>query len=302
MSIDSVMFVVLTVLLSFVSIRNIRQSKNKDVLIPKKHKGAKDGMLLIIGLFVLVPSMLITKYNVVKIHTSKNDKVDPVSFQRMRKEMGENSLTIRETNKNDKVVLEELISNQDEQFNNAFVDIFGNSLSHELLEFGEKDLSFTIVNPDKEIVGQILFSAPKNDCMNVSYWIDKSSRKKGYASEALKLAIKDVLNRNPGVTLAFEIAKENIASIKTLEKACNESNVLLDKIDQSLECRVDPINNEGLNYKMEIYNTTKDQANQNPICKYEISKDQLSKITSQKNIDSGFTFKQERILYRVFKD
>lgn len=135
--------------------------------------------------------------------------------------------------------------------------------------------------------------------MNISYWVDQSYRGKGYGSEASKLAIKDVFNRSSEVTLEFEIAKGNVASIKTFEKACKDLSVSLNGIDQRLECRVIPIDDKGLSYRVEIYDI-RDQTSRKLISGCEVSKGKLIKITSKENINGRLISMQERILYRTF--
>lgn len=277
--------------------------KNKNsAFVPKTRRDFGESLLLLLGLTVLYPIMLASAYDIVRNHAAKNDSVDAASFQEIRENVEVKLVTIRMTDEVDRNVLKEMISNQDDQFKSAFVDVFGNSLSPELVEFKSNDLSFTMVNSDGKIVGQVLFGASRDYCMNVSYWVDQKFRRKGYASEALKQTIKSVMKDNLVTCLEFEIAKENIASMRALEKAYkslkSEENldIYFDKVSRILECKVTSNRNDKLSYDMELHN------NQELICKNKISKNELLKITSEENINSGVIAKREYFLCKIMKD
>lgn len=202
---------------------------------------------------------------------------------------------IKRTSSNDIEKLRRIIANQDQQFNDAFVDIFGNPIAEELLEFNENDISYTIFDRNENIIGQILFGMQQDNVFNVSYWVDKNFRGKGIGSKSLYLAVSEILKNNPDVILKFEINNSNIVSLKTFEKIFGNQNFEVKKEDHLLECRV--LSNPGNNLLCNILVYDNDKL----ISKSSITKEKLLKIISEDNIKNGVISRQEQTVYNVKK-
>lgn len=108
-------------------------------------------------------------------------------------------------------------------FEEFLIEAYNNSKGIDLPHgFVPSDIYFLVDDDSKYLIGAINIRHYLNDYLlkyggNIGYGIRPSKRKKGYASEMLKLALKKCIELNMKEVL-ITCNKENIASAKTIIK------------------------------------------------------------------------------------